>query len=141
MNKEDPYYKTWHTYWKWRKESGKRVKKKVIITLVLFFPILFLVVKPLYLFFAKEWIYNFYLLLWSIAFIFSLSRSPRRMQLICPKCGQLFFDRGIKWNILHAGLHILTLTRHYYWWGDQYRCVHCGLEMQIIKISDDENAA
>jgi len=136
MTEDSPYYKTWYTYWKWRKESVKRIAKKLFITVALFFPILFLVVKPLYVYFEKEWIYNFYLLLWCIAFITSLSRGGDYKPLICPKCGKRFFDRGMTWNILDLAFHLITLTRHYYSWSDQFRCVHCGLEMPIIKIPD-----
>jgi hypothetical protein len=139
MNREDPYYQTWYTYWKWRKESGRRIRIKLLITSSLFFPVLYFVVKPIYLFFNKEWIYNFYLLLWCMALIYSLSRGGRPKRLICPKCGNLFFERGITLNLLMIGIYYLTSTR--YLIRDQYRCVHCGSEIPIIKIFDKENAA
>jgi hypothetical protein len=139
MNEDSPYYKTWYSYWKWRKESGKRVKKRVLITLVLFFPVLYLIVRPLYILFAKDWIIHLYALLWFIT-LFLCFLPGKRTSLICPRCGKHFFQAE-GWEILNIGIHVLLGIRRYHPLPITYQCAHCGLDMPVIKISDKERTA
>jgi predicted RNA-binding Zn-ribbon protein involved in translation (DUF1610 family) len=121
----------------WRRESGKRVKRNIIITLVLFYPVLYLIVRPLYILFNKEWIITFYALVWFVTFIIAIIPLGRP-SIICPKCGKHFFASA-GWSILDIGVHILLRFRMYRPINAKLECAHCGLKMPHINIV--ENAA
>ena len=133
-NEKIPYYKEWLEYWKNRREDNRRIIIRLAFLFLGFFPVLFLIVRPLYQLYDKEWIINTYPLLWFIVLIFCLRR--KYSPFICPRCGKNFYTSG-RTNVSL----FLQPFGYSYNFRVPFRCVHCGLDMVFIKKQDVENGA
>jgi hypothetical protein len=97
----------------WRKH---RMDRRIALILGIgFFPVLELVMRPVYYYFRQDWVLNAFMAIWlAVLFVFLI----RNELVVCPRCGKRF-NRSerifgpMRWTpaMVKGG-----------------RCVHCGLE-------------
>ncbi len=102
MNGDAPYSKTWKEH---------RADQKVLLFLfVAFFPVLYLVVRPLFDLTKFDSLPTIFAFAWGAAIVLFFYRVQG---LVCPRCGSAFMIRYGKFS------------NPVFW---STRCVHCGLK-------------
>lgn len=111
MGNEAEFIKSWNDH---------RADLKVLGWLVvLFFPALYLVVKPLYLAYHFEWLVSAFAYSWAFFMLFFMRRVHR---FKCPQCDQRYFYR--------KGSGIFQAYR-------SRQCVHCGLKKYSVNAEPE----
>jgi predicted RNA-binding Zn-ribbon protein involved in translation (DUF1610 family) len=111
MGTQADYAKSW---------SDHRADLKVLGSLVvLFFPVLYLVVKPLYLAYHFEWLVSAFACGWALFMLFFMRRVHK---FKCPQCGQRYFYRR------GSGAFQAYKSKH---------CVHCGFKKYAVKAEPE----
>ena len=99
----------------WRKHRMDR--RIALIMAIGFFPVLELVMRPVYYHFRQDWILNAFVAIWlAVLFVFLI----RNERVVCPRCGKRFHRSAhrrmfgtVRWTpAMVEGAH----------------CINCGLE-------------
>jgi hypothetical protein len=116
---DDPEYRdTWTQY--------RRRNRLVVVLLLGFYPLLYLIVQPLYELFKNDWIGHGFGLVWFVSVLALLIRNE---YLRCPRCGKYFFTKRFS---------LLTFQVN--------RCINCNLpkwslgdDNQSLKTESEEH--
>ena len=112
----------------------KRNQRILITIVVLFFPALYLAIRPLYQLYDKDWIITGYALGWLFIFLFYVFKVTF---FRCPRCGHMFST-----DSYYLGMKIFgfkSLRSKYF---KPYECVHCKLQKWTgMKDNEKTNGA
>ena len=128
MNETEKYIHTWNRY----KRNDQLTKWLMII----FLPILYLVIRPLYLEYGSDFLLYGFIGVW-ILILFILYRDNETV--ICPRCGKFFHKKLDAENVMYRSVLFLLTRRPQPKQIDRDHCLHCGLKR--YSLLNENNSA